>query len=175
MIGQCIHFLHKIQAISRTFSLFILTASFIPIYVEWISIKRDEDWNMKTLTRDSPLTFKGIVFNEMKGVFVSIASQRKSFFHIYIRQIQAENLYEMELQCNLLPCHTYSHVSGGPPLDILKLTWEELKQFHSTHYHPSNSQSVYDTLSLIPLSQFLYIWRHVFTRPFEAYHQFCTQ
>ena len=29
--------------------------------------------------RDSPLTFKGVVFNEMKGVFVSIASQRKSF------------------------------------------------------------------------------------------------
>ena len=54
----------------------------------------------------------------------------------------------MELQRNLLPSHTYSHVSGGAPLDILNLTWKELKQFHSTHYHPSNSLSVHDTLSL---------------------------
>ena len=46
----------------------------------------------------------------------------------------------MELQRKLLPSHTYSHVSGGAPLNILDLTWEALKEFHSNHYHPSNSR-----------------------------------
>lgn len=50
----------------------------------------------------------------------------------------------MELQRKLLPSHTYSHVSGGAPLNILDLTWEALKEFHSKHYHPSNSR--YNTI-----------------------------
>ncbi|XP_041378980.1 LOW QUALITY PROTEIN: presequence protease, mitochondrial-like [Gigantopelta aegis] len=73
--------------------------------------------------KNSPLVFKGVVFNEMKGVFGN-----------------PENLFMMELQRKLLPSHTYSHVSGGAPLKILDLTWEALKEFHSKHYHPSNSR-----------------------------------
>ncbi len=40
---------------------------------------------------------------------------------------------------NMLPGTTYEHVSGGDPPNILDLTYEQLKNFHQTFYHPSNS------------------------------------
>ncbi|KAM9323323.1 presequence protease, mitochondrial [Pholidichthys leucotaenia] len=71
----------------------------------------------------SPLVFKGVVFNEMKGAFSD-----------------NECLYAQHLQNKLFPDHTYSVVSGGEPLAIPNLTWKQLKQFHATHYHPSNAR-----------------------------------
>ncbi|XP_029971501.1 presequence protease, mitochondrial [Salarias fasciatus] len=82
----------------------------------------------------SPLVFKGVVFNEMKGVFSD-----------------NERLYIQHLQNKLYPDHTYSVVSGGEPLAIPDLTWEQLKQFHATHYHPSNARFfTYGDLPLEP-------------------------
>lgn len=82
----------------------------------------------------SPLVFKGVVFNEMKGVFSD-----------------NERLYAQHLQNKLLPDHTYSVVSGGEPLAIPDLTWQQLKQFHATHYHPSNARFfTYGDLPLEP-------------------------
>jgi hypothetical protein len=49
-------------------------------------------------------------------------------------------VYGQQLQNKLFPDHTYSVVSGGEPLDIPDLTWEELRRFHATHYHPSNAR-----------------------------------
>uniref|UniRef100_A0A3Q3EGE0 Pitrilysin metalloproteinase 1 n=1 Tax=Labrus bergylta TaxID=56723 RepID=A0A3Q3EGE0_9LABR len=49
--------------------------------------------------------------------------------------------------------HTYSVVSGGEPLAIPDLTWEQLKQFHATHYHPSNAR--FFTYGDLPLEQHL--------------------
>ncbi|XP_029444406.1 presequence protease, mitochondrial [Rhinatrema bivittatum] len=72
---------------------------------------------------NSPLIFKGVVFNEMKGVFTN-----------------CESIFSEKLQNKLLPDHTYSVVSGGDPQNIPDLTWEQLKQFHATHYHPSNAR-----------------------------------
>ncbi|KAM4687608.1 presequence protease, mitochondrial [Discoglossus pictus] len=72
---------------------------------------------------NSPLIFKGIVFNEMKGAFTD-----------------NERVFSQHLQNKLLPGHTYSVVSGGEPLNIPDLTWEQLRQFHATHYHPSNAR-----------------------------------
>ena len=51
-----------------------------------------------------------------------------------------ERIFSQHLQNRLLPDHTYSVVSGGDPLCIPDLTWEQLKQFHATHYHPSNAR-----------------------------------
>ncbi|MBN3307376.1 PREP protein, partial [Amia calva] len=84
----------------------------------------------------SPLVFKGVVFNEMKGAFVN-----------------NESLYAQFLQNKLYPDHTYSVVSGGEPLAIPDLTWEQLKQFHATHYHPSNARIL--TYGDLPLEQHL--------------------
>uniref|UniRef100_A0A3P9Q126 Pitrilysin metalloproteinase 1 n=1 Tax=Poecilia reticulata TaxID=8081 RepID=A0A3P9Q126_POERE len=84
----------------------------------------------------SPLVFKGVVFNEMKGAFSD-----------------SERLYAQHLQNKLYPDHTYSVVSGGEPLAIPDLTWEQLKQFHATHYHPSNAR--FFTYGDLPLENHL--------------------
>lgn len=84
----------------------------------------------------SPLVFKGVVFNEMKGAFSD-----------------NERVYAQHLQNKLYPDHTYSVVSGGEPLAIPDLTWEQLKQFHATHYHPSNAR--FFTYGDLPLENHL--------------------
>ncbi|XP_003221996.2 presequence protease, mitochondrial [Anolis carolinensis] len=71
----------------------------------------------------TPLTFKGVVFNEMKGAFTD-----------------NERVFSQHLQNKLLPDHTYAVVSGGYPLNIPDLSWKQLKEFHATHYHPSNAR-----------------------------------
>lgn len=70
----------------------------------------------------SPLVYKGVVFNEMKGAMSSPVS-----------------LLYQEISTNLFPTVTYHHNSGGDPKNIPDLTHEELKAFHAKHYHPSNS------------------------------------
>jgi Zn-dependent M16 (insulinase) family peptidase len=39
-----------------------------------------------------------------------------------------------------MPTSTYQYESGGDPEAIPRLTWNGLKTFHSTHYHPSNGR-----------------------------------
>lgn len=68
----------------------------------------------------SPLERKGIVYNEMKGA-LSSASARLS-----------EAINE-----TLFPDVMYGINSGGDPKVIPDLTYEELKEFHATYYHPS--------------------------------------
>ena len=70
----------------------------------------------------SPLVFKGVVYNEMKGDSSSPISR---LYHA----VQAE----------LYPTSTYHFNSGGDPRDIPDLSYEELLQFYRTHYHPSNA------------------------------------
>lgn len=70
----------------------------------------------------SPLSFKGVVFNEMKGAMGSAASR---FYQAFTQNLFEEN--------------TYHFNSGGDPAEITELTYEQLKAFHALHYHPSNS------------------------------------
>ena len=69
----------------------------------------------------TPLEFKGVVYNEMKGVFSS-----------------PDNVYHTVAQTELYPGTTYGNVSGGDPEAITDLTWDDLKAFHAKYYHPSN-------------------------------------
>jgi len=71
---------------------------------------------------NTPLTFKGVVFNEMKGAMSSPVSQ----------------LWQ-RLQSELFPTVTYHYNSGGDPAAIPDLSYDELKAFHARHYHPSNA------------------------------------
>ena len=83
---------------------------------------------------DGKLAFKGVVFNEMKGAMsnpVSALWQR--------------------LSAELYPTITYHHNSGGEPRDIPDLTWDQLKEFHRTHYHPSNA--IFLTYGEIPAAE----------------------
>lgn len=69
---------------------------------------------------ETPLTYRGIVFNEMKGVLNSASSR----------------MHEA-LQNALYPNITYGVNSGGDPKEIPDLTYHELISFHRTFYHPS--------------------------------------
>lgn len=70
----------------------------------------------------SGLRYKGVVFNEMKGALANPSEA----IHRAIGK-------------TLFPGTTYEHISGGDPRHIPDLTWEQLKNFHARHYHPSNS------------------------------------
>lgn len=85
-----------------------------------------EGWRLEhddIADNQTPLVIKGVVFNEMKGAYAN-----------------AQSLFGQQLLNNLYPSHTYSNSSGGFPLDIPQLTWENLKKFHAEHYHPSNAR-----------------------------------
>ncbi|KAF2454836.1 Metalloenzyme, LuxS/M16 peptidase-like protein [Lineolata rhizophorae] len=69
---------------------------------------------------DKRLVFKGVVYNEMKG-----------------QMSDASYLYYIRFQDHLIPA---IHNSGGDPRKITDLTHEQLKTFHSGHYHPSNAK-----------------------------------
>ncbi len=71
---------------------------------------------------DFRLTFKGVVYNEMKGAMSSPDQ-------VMVRSIQKE----------LYPSTTYHYNSGGDPQEIPSLTYRQLKEFHRRHYHPSNA------------------------------------
>ena len=83
---------------------------------------------------ESQLVYKGVVFNEMKGAMSSVTSILW----------QALNRY-------LHPNTTYHHNSGGEPDCITDLTYEQLKHFYSTHYHPSNA--IFMTYGDIPAAE----------------------
>lgn len=75
--------------------------------------------NPENPTGDLKIT--GIVYNEMKGVFSDPESR----------------LYR-SVSNRLLPNTLYANESGGDPVAIPDLTYEQLKGFHETYYHPSN-------------------------------------
>lgn len=81
-----------------------------------------EGWHYELDSRDKEITYKGVVYNEMKGAFSSPES-------ILFRKI-SESLY---------PDTQYGVESGGDPDIIPELTQQQFLAFHSKYYHPSNS------------------------------------
>lgn len=84
------------------------------------------------------LSYKGVVYNEMKGVYSN-----------------PDSLHAMECENSLFTGgasesgsgasanykkHPYANSSGGDPLAIPSLSYQQFKSFHETHYHPSNSK-----------------------------------
>lgn len=84
---------------------------------------QQEGWHYELDSLDGPLSYKGVVFNEMKGVYSSPDSV----------------LSELSQQV-LFPNHTYGVDSGGHPKEIPNLTYKQFKNFHQTYYHPSNAR-----------------------------------
>ncbi len=84
---------------------------------------------------ESPLEYKGVVYNEMKGAMSDSSS-----------------LLGRRLTRHLYPTATYRHNSGGEPEDIPTLTWQQLRDFHARYYHPSNAWFFsYGNLDLVEL------------------------
>lgn len=81
-----------------------------------------EGWHYELESADSPMVFKGVVFNEMKGAYSS-----------------PDSLLGRYSQEATFPDNTYGVDSGGDPAVIPNLTYERFKQFYETYYHPSNA------------------------------------
>ncbi len=114
-----------------------LDAVFFPRLAE-LSFKQ-EGHRLEFEQGDDPtsgLRFKGVVFNEMKG---AMANPVAILFRAAGRA--------------LFPDLTYAYNSGGDPREIPNLTWENLRAFHSRHYHPSNAY--FYTYGNLPLEETL--------------------
>lgn len=68
----------------------------------------------------SPLVYRGIVFNEMKG---SLSSGDSRLWYLISK--------------HLMPDLPYAYNSGGDPKEIPSLTYEEFCMFHKNFYDPS--------------------------------------
>lgn len=85
-----------------------------------------EGWHYELDDLEAPLVYKGVVFNEMKGVYSS-----------------PDSVMHTQTQTALYPDTTYGKSSGGDPRVIPELTYEQFKRFHQTYYHPSNARVVF--------------------------------
>lgn len=101
-----------------------LDAVFFPLISE--DTFRQEGWHYELESTEGPLVYKGVVFNEMKGVFSSPDA--------VMRDVSQRSLY---------PDTTYGKSSGGDPKAIPELSYEQFKRFHQTYYHPSNTRAFF--------------------------------
>ncbi len=69
----------------------------------------------------SPLVHNGVVYNEMKGAYSD-----------------PDSYIEREMTRLLYPDGSCGKDSGGDPLAIPSLSYDQFKQFYNEHYHPSN-------------------------------------
>ena len=82
-----------------------------------------EGWHFELDAPQDPLSFKGVVFNEMKGVYSS-----------------PDSVNGRVTQRALFPDNTYVEDSGGDPRAIPDLTFDQFKAFYEAYYHPSNAR-----------------------------------
>ncbi|MFD2647414.1 insulinase family protein [Devosia albogilva] len=101
-----------------------LDAVFFPLISE--DTFRQEGWHYELESAEAPLIYKGVVFNEMKGVFSSPDA--------VMRDLSQRSLY---------PDITYGKSSGGDPKVIPELTYKDFKRFHERFYHPSNTRAFF--------------------------------
>lgn len=99
-----------------------LDAVFYPCMYEYPEILMQEGWHYEAESTTADLTYKGVVYNEMKGAFSS-----------------PEAILDKEILAALFPDTTYGFESGGDPDVIPELTQEMFLDFHRKYYHPSNS------------------------------------
>ena len=72
---------------------------------------QQEGWHYELDSADQELTYKGVVYNERKGVYSS-----------------PDSVLAREAQQALFPDNTYGVDSGGDPTVIPKLSFEEFKE-----------------------------------------------
>lgn len=98
-----------------------LDAVFHPLLRQKPKIFAQEGWHYE-VGADGGVSCKGVVFNEMKGVFSSPDAQ-----------------LEYEVNRRLFPDTCYRWVAGGDPEHIPELSYEQFAAAHQQWYHPSNA------------------------------------
>lgn len=102
-----------------------MDAVFFPRIYEQPEILHQEGWHYELFNQDDELAIRGVVYNEMKGVYSS-----------------PDALLRYAADEAQFPDTTYGVSSGGDPKHIPDLTYEAFTDFHRKHYHPSNSKTV---------------------------------
>lgn len=98
-----------------------LDAVFFPLLTPYTLMQ--EGWHYELEDSSQPLAYKGVVFNEMKGAYS-----------------EPDGILSDEIQHSLFPDNAYQYDSGGNPVVIPDLTFEQFKGFHDMYYHPSNAR-----------------------------------
>lgn len=125
-----------------------LDAVFHPAIYKNPSIFHQEGWHYELAEKDAEPTYKGVVFNEMKGAMSSVD-----------RQID----YGI---CRMLfPDNCYHCVSGGDPKHIPELTYEQFIDSHRKFYNPTNAKIYLD--GAVPLDKVLRLISDEYLDKFE--------
>lgn len=98
-----------------------LDAVFYPNIYRKEEIFKQEGWHYELEKIEDEITYNGVVYNEMKGVYSS----------------PEQKLFRM-IQESLFPDTPYGKESGGDPLYIPDLSYQEYLEFHKKYYHPTN-------------------------------------
>ncbi len=99
-----------------------MDAVFHPNIYKYEEIFKQEGWHYELEEEDAPVTINGVVYNEMKGAFSS-----------------PDDVLTRQIMNSLFPDNAYCNESGGDPLHIPELTYEDYLDFHRRYYHPCNS------------------------------------
>lgn len=99
-----------------------LDAVFFPKIYEKKEIFQQEGWRYVLENAEAPLEITGVVYNEMKGALSDPESLLSS---VISSSIFGETVYGFE--------------SGGDPVAIPDLTYDDFLKFHQKYYHPSNA------------------------------------
>ena len=99
-----------------------LDAVFAPLAVEKPYVFYQEGWHYEMKEGDEQPTYKGVVFNEMKGAFSSPDSLRSRY-----------------MMHALFPDNCYGYESGGDPDHITDLSYEDFCASHAKYYAPDNA------------------------------------
>ena len=86
-----------------------------------------EGWHYELEEPEGEITYNGVVYNEMKGVFSSPESVLDSYIHTA-----------------MFPDTCYGYISGGHPDSIPDLTYQQFVDTHRRFYHPSNAKFFLD-------------------------------
>lgn len=81
-----------------------------------------EGWHYEVDPETKELSYKGVVFNEMKGAYSD-----------------PDDMHDDLARRSLYPDTPYGLDSGGDPLEIPSLSYRDFIDFHTRYYHPANS------------------------------------
>ena len=96
-------------------------ACFYPAIMENERIYRTEAWRYRMETPEDDLTIEGTVYSEMLGA------------------LTLEGMAGANAIRAAFPGSMVGNISGGDPDYIPDMTWQMLKDYHDTYYHPSNA------------------------------------
>jgi presequence protease len=105
-----------------------------------------EGWHYELDDPTSPLQYKGVVFNEMKGAYST-----------------PDSVLDEHSMFSLFPENAYHNDSGGNPALIPNLTFEQFQAFHETYYHPSNARIFFygdddPAMRLVLMDEYLHLF-----------------